>query len=92
MPIYRFRCPECLLEEERVLPIADRDSPIAHTCGATMERLMSAPSLVIFKKTGRGKILDTLNGEPKGVRSKKSQDALARGLDYENPVVGRGFG
>lgn len=98
MPVYVFRCPECLKKEEDVVPMANRDDIRLHSCGAVMERLISLPCLAIFKAYGRDRILDTLNGEDdfakkdaKPVRSKRSQDALYRGLDYVRPLEERVF-
>jgi len=98
MPIYRFRCSECLEEEEILLPMANRNDMRLHSCGAVMEKLMSVPSPATFKVYNKEKVLNTLNEEAKhpvinggAVRSKRSQRALARGLDYSKPVIGRGF-
>lgn len=76
---------------EVVLPMQDRDAVQSCDCGGSMERLMSIPATVIMKVTGKDKILNTLNGERKGERSKRSQMALAKGLDQTRPVIGRGF-
>ncbi len=102
MPLYEFRCPECLGEEEALMNMADRNKLRLHSCGAVMDKLISIPHLVISKVCGRDTILDTLNGEDKHakkdgkpVRSKRSQQALARGLDYVRPLedkVFTGFG
>jgi len=99
MPVYEFRCPECLEKEEDTIPMADRNDTRVHSCGAVMERLISLPSLAILKVYGRDTLLDTLNAEHKRpvvdgtpVRSRRSHEALTRGLDFVNPVIGRGFG
>lgn len=91
MPIYQYRCPECKNEVEKILPMQDRDVETVCDCGGSMRRLMSVPSLVVMAMTGKDKILDTLNGERKGVRSKRSQDALYRGIDYQRPLEERVF-
>ena len=98
MPIYRFRCPQCLEEEEALVPMANRNDSRFHSCGAVMQRLISAPCLTIIKVYGRDSVLDTLNGEDRyarkdgrPVRSNRSQMALARGLDQTRPVIGKGF-
>jgi len=98
MPIYRYRCPECFEEEECLVPMANRNEILYHSCGTVMERLISLPRLAIVKVYGREKVLDTLNAEDRyarkdgrPVRSERSQTALARGLDYTRPVIGKGF-
>lgn len=92
MPIYQYRCPECQNEVEAILPIQDRDNIRICDCGGNMERLMSVPALIVMAITGRDKIVNTLNTEHgKGVRSKRSTTALARGLDQTRSTIGRGF-
>ena len=91
MPIYQYRCPKCQEKTEVVLPIQDRDTIRSCDCGGNMERLMSIPATVIMAVTGKDKILNTLNGERKGVRSKRSQDALYRGVDHQRPLEGKVF-
>jgi len=98
MPIYRFRCPNCLEEEEILLPMTERNNARLHSCGAVMERLVSLPSLVIFPLTGRDKVLKTLNKEegwsfPGGEKHRpRYEKAMATGLDQTRPVIGKGFG
>jgi len=98
MPIYRFRCPECIEEEEALIPMVNRNDPRLHSCGAVMERLMTTSSVTIFKICGRDKVLNTLNAEAQRpfvngtpVRSNRSTAALAKGLDQTRPVIGRGI-
>jgi putative FmdB family regulatory protein len=93
MPIYNFRCTGCSEQVEKIIPISERDTPFIHSCGATMERLMSVPLPAIFITTGRDKVINTLNNENgKGVRSERSTMALARGLDQPHNTIGIGFG
>ncbi len=98
MPVYEYRCSECLKEEEALVDMADRNKPRLHSCGAVMERLMSVPRVAIFKVYNRDKIRGTLNNEEvcakkdgRPVRSKRSQDALASGLDYVRPLEDKVF-
>jgi putative FmdB family regulatory protein len=98
MPIYQFRCPKCLVKEEHLLPIANRDDTRLHSCGTAMERVISAPYPALFKTTNRNKVLDTLNAEAdhpvvddSPVRGKRSQMALAKGLNYTRPLEERIF-
>ena len=97
MPIYRFRCPYCLEEEEVILPIANRNDLRVHSCGAVMERLMSVPAPAIFPTTGRDTVLKTLNKEdgydfPGGDKHRpRYEQVMAKGLDPAKPVIGRGF-
>ncbi len=91
MPIYSFKCSDCGVED-RVLLMKERNYPQNCKCGKAMTRLFTFPSRITMKKTGRDKVLDTLNYEEgKGLRSPRSKAALTKGLDYEKPVIGRGF-
>ena len=98
MPIYNFRCPECLKEEEKLLPMADRDVSQVHSCGFNMERLISLPGVVIVPLTGRDISLKTLNKEeghdfPTRERDRpRMERVLAKGLDQRPPTIGIGFG
>jgi putative FmdB family regulatory protein len=102
MPIYRYRCPKCQEEEEALIPMSHRNDERFHSCGAIMERLMTIPCVAIFRTTNKERVLDTLNTEAKSpivdgapVRSKRSQQALAKGLDYVRSLedkVFTGFG
>jgi putative FmdB family regulatory protein len=97
MPIYRFRCPDCLKEEEVILPMSERNNRRVHSCGAVMERLMSVPAPAIFLETGRDTVLDTLNkggghNFPGGDKHRpRYEQAMAKGLDPPKPVIGKGF-
>ena len=98
MPVYEFRCPECLEKEEDMIPMANRTDTRFHSCGAVMENVMSVPRLAVLKVYGNDTMLDTLNAEEKRpyvdgtpVRSKRSKDALTRGLGFVKPVIGTGF-
>lgn len=98
MPVYVFRCPECLEEEEALVPMDNRNDTRLHSCGAVMDRLMTIPHLAIIKVYPKDKICNTLNEEAKRpvvggtpVRSKRSQQALASGLDYVRPLEDKIF-
>jgi len=97
MPIYKFRCPDCLKEEEAILPMANRNDARIHSCGAVMERLMSPPAPATFPETGRDKVLKTLNKEGGYALPTQPSDrprmerAMAKGLDQTRLVVGKGF-
>ena len=98
MPVYEFRCAECGGKEEVVVPMDDRNDTRLHSCGAVMERLISLPNPAIITVYGRDSLLDTLNAEEKRpvvngtpVRSKRSKQALTRGLDYVVPLEERVF-
>ena len=45
MPTYVFRCPSCSAQFERVLRLAEYDSPQACSCGAVAERQICAPAV-----------------------------------------------
>ena len=97
MPVYNFRCNECLEEEEVLLPMVDRDSRRVHSCGATMRRLISLPSPAICRMTGRDTVLQTLNKEggydfPGGDKHRpRYEQAMAKGLDPPKTTIGKGF-
>lgn len=43
MPLYAFRCPDCLIEVEDIRTVANRnDAPACPDCHVTMERQLSA--------------------------------------------------
>jgi len=98
MPVYEFRCSECLEQEEVLVDMDDRNEARIHACGAVMERLISLPGLAIVKVYNPDKLKDTLNDEDRyakkdgrPVRSKRSQDALYRGIDYRRPLEEKVF-
>ncbi|KKL85962.1 hypothetical protein LCGC14_1949510 [marine sediment metagenome] len=81
-----------------MVSVANRNDKRLHSCGATMDRLMSVPRLTFIKAYSKDKILDTLNEEAKRpsinggeVRSRRSQRALASGLDYVRPLEDKVF-
>jgi putative FmdB family regulatory protein len=45
MPTYVFRCPSCNKQFERVLRLAEYDTPQACGCGAIAERQICAPAV-----------------------------------------------
>jgi len=91
MPIYQYRC-DCGQNKELILPISERNNPRYCECGKEMGRVMELPFPALFPSTGRDKILNTLNKEAGyKVRSKRSTEALARGLNPLKEVRGRGF-
>ena len=100
MPIYNFRCNDCLVEEEVLLPVGERNIPRIHSCGVVMERLMSIPLPPIMVLTGNDQILQTLNKEgdyPDFLGGRAPQhrpryeQAMARSLDLPKKVIGKGF-
>lgn len=78
--------------------MAERNTPKIHSCGVTMERLLSIPALVLFPLTGRDVVLKTLNKEDRytfpgqNKHRPRYEQAMAKGLNPERPVVGKGFG
>ncbi|KKN11728.1 hypothetical protein LCGC14_1023560 [marine sediment metagenome] len=98
MPLYEFRCSECLEKEDALVDMADRNKPRLHSCGAVMDRLVSIPRLAFIRAYPKDKILDTLNEEARHpsingapVRSERSRKALASGLDYVRPLEDKVF-
>ncbi len=97
MPIYRYYCAECQVEEDVIVPMREMNTARNHTCGSRMERLPTSPAPAQFPLTGRDKVLHTLNKE-KGLDlparpedRPRMERAMARGLNVEKPTVGRGF-
>jgi putative FmdB family regulatory protein len=39
MPNYAYRCPKCGTEEERYVPVAERNMQKCHSCHVVMEKL-----------------------------------------------------
>ena len=99
MPIYEYYCPECNKVEDIKRSIDDRNLQTRHSCGCLMKLKISLPRKAVFIPTGKDKILDTLNSEHirektntgAPLRSKRSQDALVRGIDYQVPLEERVF-
>ena len=98
MPIYEFKCPNCLSEREVILPMEERDTPVECLgCHSLMERRISLPRPAIFITTGRDKVLKTLNAEdgfrlPARPKDRpRMEAALARGLDPSKATRGKGF-
>lgn len=96
MPIYNFRCSECLEEEEVLLPMANRNKKRIHSCGAAMERLMS-PVVAIIQETSLDMVKATLNKEngynfPGGDKHRpRYEQRMAEGLNYQRPLEERVF-
>ena len=78
MPIYAFKCPEHG-ETERLLPMAEAGQDQACHCGRIMTRLFSPPSVRVPKGT-REVVLDTLNREHRGARTRDAE-LMAAGLE-----------
>lgn len=49
MPTYTSRCPDCKRVEDFVTKVDARDAPRFCSCGAKVERILSAPSLHVFQ-------------------------------------------
>lgn len=94
MPIYEFKCQGCRKEVELILPMEDRNSSQAcPECQASMKRLIEVPRSPVVPITGRDQVLGSLNSKDDGVGNKPHiKDALWKGLNQREPVVGRGFG
>ncbi len=97
MPVYEFKCDKCKVEREVLRPMSEAGQEEKCPCGLLMRRKFS-PILFTATETGKDKILNTLNGEElvakkngRPVRSKRSQDALYRGVDYVVPLEERVF-
>lgn len=102
MPVYEYHCPKCLVLVDALRPMGERNLPLAHVCGTTMERKVTTPFKAVFTVTSTDKVRDTLNEEHKRpvidggpVRSQRSRKALVDGLNYTVPLeekVFTGFG
>lgn len=100
MPIYEYRCPECGLEQEVILPFSQATvvQPCSN-CGKPTERRLSLPQPAIILVGGREQVLRTLNKEEGGynfpggdMHRPRYEQAMAKGLDPPKEVIGRGFG
>ena len=96
MPIYEYRC-DCGTEREIKLPFSEAEKKIKCDCGQVMRRKFSLVNFTM-PKTGRDKVLGTLNQEegaqdfPGGDKHRdRYEKAMAKGLDQTQPVIGRGF-
>lgn len=63
MPIYTYRCDQCVEDEDSVVPMSNRDDKRLHSCGVEMQRIVTVPRLVLMKQTGKGMALDALNSK-----------------------------
>jgi putative FmdB family regulatory protein len=95
MPIYTFRCPDCGVEEDILVPVENRNDDKFHSCGVVMERLISVPNITI-RVYAKDRLLGTLNKEAAytartgdQVRSKRAQQALVRGFGYHSTHPGQ---
>jgi len=58
MPLYRYLCPTCGHNHERLCSMADRDKKlICHNCGGLMKRLLT--DIVIGKPSHQGRLFDS---------------------------------
>jgi len=87
MPIYEYRCEECLKVEELWLPMDQRNNARICDCGGREHRLISLPYPPIMVQGGRDKVLKTLNKEdgytlPGGNdHRERYEQALSQGLE-----------
>lgn len=100
MPLYEYRCAGCGLEQENLLPMsaagASRSCP---SCGAEMKQKVSVPMPAIVAVDNRGRLVNSLNDDPKhyelpgssGQRERYKR-VIGESLNAEKPVIGRGFG
>lgn len=79
MPNYSYRCPECSLEFERRLPLAEYNHPQTCDCGATATKLIVMPGFILAGDDWVGKNLK-INGQmaERQRRAQKRQDELKR--------------
>jgi len=84
MPLYQYRCPKCLSEEEVVSPISDLDKAKFH-CGEVMERIWSTPSIVM-KQTGNEMALNSLNSKETAYMKPLQKQWAAEGLKKPDKV------
>ena len=94
MPIYRYHCHACNQDVEVIHSMDDLGIPQIHSCGNPMAR---KPSLFSFSfpEDNRARIMKALNGEvPLPATSQdrpRIEKALARGMDRNRPIIGKGF-
>lgn len=94
MPIYEFGCSGCGEKVELVLPMGDRGEPqTCPECQGSMSRLVELPRPPIVPMTGRDQVFGSLNSKDDGIGNKpRIKNAMWKGLNQREPVVGRGFG
>jgi len=97
VPIYEFVCDKCKTKREIILPMSRSGETQTCPCGQTLRRKFSLVDF-LMSKTGRDKILGTLNQEegaadfPGGdMHRKRYEQAYAKGLDPPRQTIGRGF-
>ena len=95
MPIYIYHCSKCNEDVELLHSMDELGVPRVHSeCGSIMRRLL-APCSFCIPESNQDRVLRALNGEaplPATPRDRpRIEKALAKGLDYSRPVVGRGF-
>ena len=76
------------------MPVSKRNDIKICDCGSKMVRVMSLPMPAIFKKTGRGMALDSLNNVntvPDRWYKPQAEQLMAAGLDPIKATIGTGF-
>ena len=90
MPIYNYRCTICLVDEEVMLPMSERNNTQVHSCGSVMQRLMSLPSSPVIKHTAKDMALASINDRnslpDNPLYKAKAQQAIMQGLN-DSPKV-----
>lgn len=73
MPIYTYKCPECELKTERLMPMvtATTSQEIECECGATAKKTVA--DVVSFKFVGSGFYQNDYRGKEKIEKDKRAQ-------------------
>ena len=86
MPIYTYRCPQCGIDDEDIVPMENRDDIKTHSCGTKMKRIIEVPRLILMKQTGKGMALDTLNNKDTNHMKPEMKTQALQGLE-EPPKI-----
>lgn len=84
MPIYQYKCPKCLLEEEVISSMSDIGKARFH-CGEVMERIWCIPK-IIMKQSGNDMALNALNDRDTKYMKPEQKQMAVQGLEKPNKV------
>jgi len=97
MALYGYKCSSCGKERDVFIPMNNTKEPIGCSCGGKMLRIFSPPLRINIPVKHKDILVNALNKDDgfdipaRPEHRPRMEKALARGLDYEKPVVGRGF-
>lgn len=95
MALYGYKCYGCGKECDVFVPMNGTKEPIGCSCGGEMVRVFSPPLRINIPVSSKGALLNALNKDngfdlpARPEHRPRMEKALARGLDYEKPIVGK---